>query len=121
MSAEMPHVLVADDSPVVRAALRRRLAAVGLLVREAESAAESGVATATDLGCAVLDMDLGDGDGVAVARGLLARDARLPIAFFTSGTTDTMLAEAQAIGPVFRKPDELDDVVRWAAAAMSGR
>jgi DNA-binding response OmpR family regulator len=114
----MGSVLVADDSPLVRVALRKRLAAAGIAVREAESAAESGSVGAGEVGCAVLDLDLGDGDGVAVARGLRARDAALPIAFFTSGATDGVLAEAQAIGPVFHKPEDLDRVVEWAAWAM---
>jgi DNA-binding response OmpR family regulator len=117
----MASVLVADDSPLVRVALKKRLAAAGLAVREAESAAESGGISADEVGCAVLDLDLGDGDGVTVAKGLRARDAALPIAFFTSGTTDAMLAEAQAIGPVFHKPDEIDGVVAWARAALSPR
>ena len=114
----MPGVLVADDSPLVRVALRKRLAAAGVSVREAESAAESSTVPTGEVDCAVLDLDLGDGDGVSVARGLREREAGLPIAFFTSGGTDDAIAEAEAIGPVFKKPDEIDLVVAWVARAL---
>jgi len=109
----MGRVLIADDSPVARVSVARRVRADGHDVVEEESAAGATATDASALTCALLDLDLGDGDGADVAESLRSRRHALPIAFFTSTRAPEALARASSFGPVFAKPDELDLAVDW--------
>jgi len=106
-------VLIADDSPVARVSVARRVRAAGMDVLEEESAAGASAVDAAELSCALLDLELGDGDGTEVAERLRAREGGLPIAFFTSTRAPEAIARAEAFGPVFAKPDDLDAAVDW--------
>ena len=111
----MATVLIVDDSPVARHVLGARLRAEGLRVREAGSAASAeGIGSIESLLCAVLDVELGDGDGIALAATLRARRATLPIAYFT-GADGALRGRAAAHGPVFSK-DDLGALVAWVVA-----
>ena len=66
----------------------------------------------TSLACAVLDLELGDGNGTELARALLEKRPALPIAFFTTGTTQSLVEGARSRGPVFIKPDH-NPVLLW--------
>jgi DNA-binding response OmpR family regulator len=109
----MAIVLVVDDSPVALLALCRRLAAEGFTVREEATAAGARALDSSDLGCAVLDLELPDGDGPALAHDLRARQASLPVAFFTAGADRSLIERARTLGAVFAKPD-VEAVVGWA-------
>ncbi len=111
----MPTVLLVDDSLVALHALAGRLGAAGFDVRREATAAGARTAAAEALCCAVLDVELADGDGVELATELLERCASLPIAFFTAGAASTLLARARELGPVFGKADAgaLDAVMAW--------
>ncbi len=113
MSIPTRRVLIADDSAVARVSVARKVRAAGLDVVEQESAAGASSVDAAALACALLDLDLGDGDGTDVAGRLRASNGSLPIAFFTSERTPESLARAAAIGPVFAKPDDLAAAVAW--------
>lgn len=104
-------ILVADDSLVVRAALGQRLTAAGFEVVLAGSAAEAMAADAPSFACAVLDVDLGDGDGLTVAEALVARNGALRVAFFTSG--DAPPPSTRFHAATFEKSKDLDRVVAW--------
>ena len=110
-------VLIVDDSDVVRRVLVKRVTALGLGVREESHAAAAKAVNATELACAVIDLELDDGNGAEVAAALAATDPALPIAFFTGGAALAVVERARAFGPVFAKPDELDAVVAWVASA----
>jgi DNA-binding NarL/FixJ family response regulator len=112
----MRTVLLADDSPLVRHALGRRLADEGFDVRLEEDAAGARGADPNALLCAVIDLELGGDDGADLAAALLERRPSLPIAFFTAGAPPAQRARASTHGPVFEKPD-LDAVVAWVALA----
>jgi len=108
--------LIADDTAIARAAVVRQLAADGVRCIEASSAGAASAIDPTTLSCALLDLDLGDGNGVDVAVALRKGRADLPVAFFTAGTTPTVLARASALAPVFSKPDDLDRAIAWVKA-----
>jgi CheY-like chemotaxis protein len=111
-------ILVADDSPVARAAVSRRLRGSGREVVEADSAHAASGIDGTTLGCALLDLDLGDGWGPDVADALRTAHAGLPVAFFTSAADETAaLVRARTLGPVFSKPSDLERAVAWVLAA----
>jgi CheY-like chemotaxis protein len=109
----MTLVLVVDDSPVALRALSRRLAAEGFTVQEEATAAGARACDPSGLACAVLDLELADGDGPTVALGLRARSPSLPIAFFTAGAERSLIERAGSLGAVFAKPD-VEAVVAWA-------
>jgi DNA-binding response OmpR family regulator len=111
----MPTVLLVDDSAVARHAVARRLVAEGFVVHEAGSAAEARAVTLSGLDCAILDVELPDGDGPSLAAELRAARPGLPIAFFTAGAAPDLVKLSQAHGPVFTKP-ALDPLVAWAHA-----
>jgi len=116
----MPIVLLVDDSPVALRVLTSRLAADGIEVREAVSVAavkNLDPQTLSRLVCAVLDLQLADGDGTDLAALLMGRRPPLPVAFFTTGGTPSLVERARGIGPVFLKPDATP-VVHWVKRAV---
>jgi DNA-binding response OmpR family regulator len=108
----MPVVLLVDDSPVALHALAARLRADGFEVRLESTAASARRANTDGLCCAVVDVDLSDGDGVVIAAALRAARPSLPIAFFTAGAERALIDRAREQGPVFAKPD-LEAVASW--------
>ena len=109
----MPTVLLADDSPVARHQLGKRLRDAGAVVIEATSAKDACEIDPDGIDAALLDLDLGDGDGVKVAETLLAQRADLPLAFFSSETEGALFLRAKAIAQIFSK-ERVDDAVAWA-------
>jgi CheY-like chemotaxis protein len=105
-------VLVADDSAVVRAALVRRFENAGLEVVEAASVAEATAIDPATVDLAVLDFDLGDGYGDAIAAHLRAARPDLPLAFFTSSSAEAT-ERGGSYGPIFAKPEKTEDVIAW--------
>ncbi|MDP9150624.1 MAG: response regulator [Myxococcota bacterium] len=116
----MATVLLVDDSPVARRVLSKRLAAEGFVVAQEASAAGARGIDAKMLACAIVDLELADGDGVELASALLASNASLAIAFFTGGAPPESLARASERGPVFCKPD-LEPVIAWVKARSAPR
>jgi CheY-like chemotaxis protein len=106
-------VLIADDSPVARVTVARRVRAAGREVVEHDSVASASTVDPSTLSCALLDFDLGDGFGVDVAAHLRASCSELPIAFFTSTGPSEVAEQTSPFGPVFAKPDELDAAIDW--------
>jgi CheY-like chemotaxis protein len=106
-------VLIADDSSVARDVVSKRLLASGLEALSCGSSADARASDLSDLACALLDIDLGDGDGTAVAAMLREARPELPIAFFSGSAAPEAAARARALGPVFAKPDELDSAIAW--------
>ena len=109
----MRTVLVADDSSVARHTVVRRLSAHDLNVHEEASARGASSLDASAFACAVLDIDFGDGDGASVAEALRASAPALPVAFFSSDADGTLVDRARALGPILKKPDDLDALVQW--------
>jgi DNA-binding response OmpR family regulator len=92
--------------------LARRLEAEGFQVSEAASMGAARKVDFASLGCAIIDLELPDGDGTDLARALLGKRPALPVAFFTMGTAPSLVEGARARGPVFLKPD-MSPVVAW--------
>jgi DNA-binding NarL/FixJ family response regulator len=81
MIAGMPGVLVVDDDPAFRGLARRMLTAEGLAVVGEADAVATAIAAARALhpDGALVDVRLGDGDGIALAQELLALPWRLRV------------------------------------------
>ncbi len=106
-------VLIADDSAVARISVARRVRAAGIDVLERDSAASASTVDPSTIACALLDLDLGDGEGTDVAVSLRRAKESLPIAFFTSTREGDAVERAAAMGPVFAKPEDLDAAIAW--------
>jgi len=109
----MPTVLLVDDSPAARHAIAKRLKAAGFDVLEAGSAADARTVDLAPFACAVVDVELGDGDGPTLAVELHAKRPDLPVAFFTATSTPDVHERAKGQGPVFTKPN-MDPLLAWA-------
>jgi DNA-binding NarL/FixJ family response regulator len=126
-------VLLVDDSPLVRKLVRTQLlrepgasssdpdgapaTGADLCLLEAGSVAEASVhlraPRGAEIEAALLDLELGDGTGVEIARELRTVAPSCRIGFFSSATATSLLQEALRWGPVFGKPRELSPAVRW--------
>jgi DNA-binding NarL/FixJ family response regulator len=89
MIAVMAGVLVVDDDPAFRGLARRLLTAEGLAVVGEADGVATAIAAAHDLrpDAALVDIRLGDGDGIALASELVALPWS-PLVLLTSSTPD---------------------------------
>jgi DNA-binding response OmpR family regulator len=113
----MVRVLLVDDSPLARAAASKAFVERGFEAIAAGSAAEVRALQPTGLAAAVLDVELEDGDGIALATALRATDPTLPVAFLTATANARHLANAGELGAVFHKTDGLAAVTAWLVKA----
>jgi DNA-binding response OmpR family regulator len=113
----MRTVLLVDDSAVARRVLARRLEADGFHVTEAASLSMARKVDLATLGCAIVDLELPDGDGTDLARSLQERRPGLAVAFYTMGTAPSLVEGARARGTVFLKPD-LNPITAWVKRTM---
>jgi len=100
--------LVVEDEPLLREMLSSVLRSLGFAVLEADGAVEAAeVIASSTLDVAVIDYQLGDGSGEAVARAARERFAQLPIVISTGFIKESLqLADLRASGPtaVLTKP-----------------
>lgn len=109
-------MLLIDDSPAARRVIARRLQGAGFEVHEVGSAAEARSIELGGFSCAVVDVELADGDGPTLAVELHAKRADLPVAFFTASSASDVRERARGRGPVFTKPD-MGPLLAWAKGA----
>lgn len=107
----MRRVLVIDDSPVARAVISQRLAALGARVITRGSAAEAREVDAAEVDAVLCDVDLGDGWGPDACASL---SRAVPVAFLSGGADEATLARARALGPLFDKTDDVERALLWA-------
>jgi CheY-like chemotaxis protein len=109
----MATVLLIDDSAAARRVIAKRFQAAGFDVTEVGSAAEARTLDLALFACAVVDVELADGDGPSLAVELHAKRPELPVAFFTASSSPDVHVRAKGQGPVFTKPN-LDPLLAWA-------
>ncbi len=112
------HVLIVDDSPDAREALRAPLMAWGNRVDVARDAAEGierALATRPDV--ALVDIGLPDADGHEVARRLRGHGIRLVALTGFTGAADRDRALEAGFDAFLAKPVEPDDLERLLAAS----
>jgi two-component system cell cycle sensor histidine kinase/response regulator CckA len=108
-------ILLVDDSEVARHTVARRLRDEGYTVHEASSAADARRHPVASFACAIVDIDLDDGDGPTLAAELRAAAPALAVAFFSTGASAELVARSRAHGPVFLKP-ALEPLLEWVHA-----
>jgi two-component system, NarL family, response regulator DevR len=119
-------VLLVDDHEIVRTGLRAVIAAEpDLLVAGEAATGEAAIALAGQLQPAVVLMDvrLGDLDGIQACRVIKSRDAQIAVLFLTSfGTEEAILAALMAGASGFLlKNTRGDDIVRAIRLVAAGQ
>jgi DNA-binding response OmpR family regulator len=113
VAQDRPAVVVADDDDAMRMLCRVNLELDGYRVLEADSGVELErlLAGIDDVALLILDIHLGDRDGVDIARSLKTTRPEIPIAFLTgsSGLYSSEDAEAVADATI-RKPFTLEEL-----------
>ncbi len=102
MSGGPERTLLVEDDALLGAVVTRQLEQRGHEVTHVTTAAAAR-ALAGPFGVGIFDLQLPDGDGITVAKALLARAVVDRAVFFTATTSAPLLAAARAIGPVFDK------------------
>ncbi len=116
-------VLVIDDEPVVRAAVRRVLEASGLRVATADDAA-SGLdhPAVADCRLVICDLMLPDRSGTEVLHELAARRPDLPVVLITGYATPDLAVRAREAGAAafLAKPFEARELIACVRRALAG-
>lgn len=107
-------LLVVEDDVTVARALARTLARRGFSVAIARSCTAARSLTQT-FDFAILDLDLPDGNGVDLARGLMDSGKVPSVLFFTGSHDPALLARARALGSVVRKASGSSEVLSLLA------
>jgi two-component system phosphate regulon response regulator PhoB len=112
VAQDLPAVVVADDDSAMRMLCRVNLELDGYRVLEADSGEELErlLAEEDKVALVILDIHLGDRDGVDIARSLKTTRPDIPIAFLT-GSGLYSLDEADAVSDAtIRKPFTLEEL-----------
>jgi len=114
-------VLIVDDDPSMRAALRQWIRLAGFATLEVETADQALSKLSSGFeGCVVSDVKLEGEDGLSLLRRINALDANLPVVLITGHGDVPMAVEAMRAGAYdfIEKPfdpDHIADVVRRAS------
>jgi CheY-like chemotaxis protein len=111
-------ILVVEDEPVTARLLFRLLRGAGYVPVFAFSCAAARIARGP-FAVAVLDIDLGDGDGVSLAEELLAARTARQIVFHSATLDVTRQTRARRLGVIVNKtgqPEHLLQAIRDALA-----
>jgi len=107
MSTGAKIVAVIDDDPEMRTSVASLLSAFGFVAKTFDSAETFLVCASTSNAvCLVVDIQLGDISGVALAHQLTAEGFRIPIIFMTGLDDELIRAQAADAGGIafLRKP-----------------
>ncbi len=117
-------VALVDDDALLRDALARLLEMTGMTVEQYDSGEEFlDAASTSPADCVVLDVQLGDLSGIAVAQRLQEIEPQFPIVFITGSIDPVFEQQADEIaGAAFlRKPFLRDTLIEAIEAAMATR
>ena len=115
MESSAQRLLVVEDDVTVARALSRTLARRGFAVAICRSCTAARTLVQS-FDFAVLDLDLPDGNGVDLARDLMA-DGKVPsVLFFTGSNDPSMLARARRMGTVVMKTEGTSPILAFLAS-----
>lgn len=115
----MSRILVVEDYPPIAAVLRTALRRVGHRTSWVSSV-EQALSVDGEFDAAICDLELPDGDGVAVARGLLEDGSARVALFYTASRDPDLLERARGVGPVFSKDEGVWPLVNGLTALLAG-
>jgi hypothetical protein len=118
MPPTRPIVFVGDDSPTLMTTLTEKLDAAGVQAYFTGPVLDPSSPTKFIGGfkCALLPLErpVGKDDPIDEAELLRMYQPELPVAFLYEGATTALLDRARAMGPVFRKSDQVEGAIAWA-------
>jgi DNA-binding response OmpR family regulator len=112
-------ILVVEDDVLVRSALTINLGDFGFAVEEAGSIGEAldlSRRLGAELGAAIVDMGLPDGDGESLVADLRAALPNLPIVITSGRGPDEIRPGTDRLLAVVAKPYEVEGIVRMVEA-----
>lgn len=112
----MQRAMVVDDYPPLATVVAIGLRRIGFQVDRHTSATRA-LAASGIFDVAVLDLDLADGDGVTLARRLLADGRAHRIVFFSATRDETLRADAERLGTLVDKAAGLDGLLKVVSDA----
>ena len=117
----MTTILVVDDEPLIRWAVREGLETEGYGVLEAGSAREALASLAGGVDVALLDLKLPDSDDLSLLRRIRAAAPACRVIMMTAHGTPEVLADAMRAGAfgTVAKPFDLDRVVGLVRDAVA--
>lgn len=110
----MAKILVVEDYPPMASMLMRMLRTRGYQVTR-ELSVSGAMAHQNAFDCAVLDIDLPDGNGVALAEHLLSQHRVNQVVFFTATREASTLSRAAEMGAVVDKVQGVDKLLAAVA------
>ncbi|HXI58140.1 MAG TPA: response regulator [Polyangia bacterium] len=114
-------VLVVDDNQALAENLAEAFRSIGLTPVVGLSARQA-LSPGMRPRAALIDFRLPDSNGLELAKRLRARDPSIQIRLVSAYLDEFLSAAAQALPDVqcLKKPVDLDEVLRWAEAAVTG-
>jgi DNA-binding NtrC family response regulator len=115
-----PTILVVDDEPLIRFALRDGLTTEGYRVVEAETAAEAVAKSREGVDLVLLDYRLPDGDGLSVLKRIKEHDPDTLVILLTAHQSVELAVEAMKQGAYHyaNKPFNIDEISMLVAKAL---
>lgn len=114
-------ILLVEDDDVISRLVERAFVRLGYGVHVAKSCAEAHRVSHTAFQCGVFDIELKDGDGIAVASALLAGRTVRTVVFYTGSLDGAARARAGRVGRVIDKLSPFDELKNHVAELMSSR
>ena len=116
-----PCALVVDDEQLIRITLCRALASIGFRVQGAGSLGDAVAALDHPIDLAVIDVRLGDGSGLELARLLRTVSPRARIVMISADTFAPRNTLGLDVVAWLRKPFDLDDLLAHASRIKAAR
>jgi CheY-like chemotaxis protein len=102
--ATLKSILLVEDDPTVGRAVERAMVRRGFSVRLVRTC-DAARALREHFDCAVMDIDLPDGNGVDLSAELIAHGTASNAVFFTGSSNPSLLLRARGFGQIVRKAD----------------
>ena len=120
----LPRVLIVDDEPNIRSALRRLFTNAGYDVELYESGiAFLELADLISPGCVILDLNMPGMDGLAVQAAMNQQQCHLPLIFLTGSAAIRNAVDAMHAGATdfLEKPFDNENLLRRVTVALAGQ
>jgi CheY-like chemotaxis protein len=111
-------VLLVDENVLLIKSLSRCFARRGCVVRTALSCAEA-EASVGPFDCGVFDVELGSGDGIALAERLLRAEKVRSVVFYTGSADAGALRRASAVAPIVLKESLLNELAEAVSVQVA--